>query len=179
VHTLHTLHKSSAGDQFWSLSLHEVAQQLSHILGRPEKTLAGLQLLYRQLGLFTSLVSSNRKVISSLLWQSAAQTSAVQQRSSNVQQRSGHLRGGEAATSDEKIAFIPFACKGSVARHDREVLYYVTEENFEDIKIHRAVTVRRPAGPRPATLPGAGTCATCSIAGTWFSSLSWTKVANL
>jgi len=123
--------------QFRSLSLHEVAQLFSHTAGRPEEeALAGLQLLYGQLvqqqsGLFTTLVTTNKKVIRTLLWQSPEQTSAAQHSNGLANAGMEKLR----RVMKKSLGFSPFSCKGNVARHDQEALYYITKENFEAIKL--------------------------------------------
>jgi hypothetical protein len=123
--------------QFRSHSLHEVAQLLSHTVGCPEEeTLAGLQLLYEQLvlqqsGLFTALVTTNKAVIRTLLWQSPEQTSAAQHSNGLANAGMEKLR----RVIKKSLGFSPFSCKGNVARHDKEALYYITKENFEAIKL--------------------------------------------
>ena len=137
IHSTNPLQVTKSCVQSRSHSLHEVAQLLSHTVGRPEEErLAGLHLLYGQLvlqqsGLFASLVTTNRAVISALLWQSPEQTSAAQHSNGLANTGMEKLR----RVLKKSLGFSPFSCKGNVARHDQEVLYYVTKENFEVIKL--------------------------------------------
>jgi hypothetical protein len=137
-----------------SLALHDVAAMLSHTMGlTADEAFAELQILYGQLvlqqrGLFVSLLAGNKQVLRAVLWRSPERTSAIQHTNSLANSGMHRLR----TVLRKELGFNFFSCKGSVLRHDRQALYYVTKENFESTTLQLYQTASSTVATQCAVL---------------------------